>query len=235
MRTILICNQKMYLTKDEALFLKQKMDVLDFSNVDLVVCPSYLNYDVFKGYTLGSQNAFYEDKGAYTGEVSAYDLSLIGIKYSLVGHSERRNNENENVINLKLKAILRNSMVPILCVGESKTDKDLRRAPEVIKRQLKSALKDVCLEDGQFIYVAYEPRYLIGGNVILPKSEIIDTIKYIKKILEQEKIKNYKLLYGGAITSNNIKEIINNEVDGYLLGASCTSFDELQKILKCIK
>lgn len=235
MKTILVCNQKMYLTKDEALSLKRNMDTLDFSKVDLIVCPSYLNYDVFKGYTLGAQNAFYEDKGAYTGEVSAYDLSLIEVKYSLVGHSERRNSENDNVINLKLKAILRNSMTPILCVGETKTDKDLRRTPEVIKRQLKLALKDVYLEDGQWIYVAYEPRYLIGGKIILPKSEIIDTIKYIKKMLEQEKVKNYKLLYGGAITSNNIKEIVSDEIDGYLLGGACTSFDELEKIVKCIK
>jgi triosephosphate isomerase len=235
MKRILVCNQKMYLTGDEAAELEKNMRTLDVSKLELIVCPSHINYDVFKGYDLGSQDAFYEDKGAYTGEVSAYDLSLRGIKYSLVGHSERRCYDDDRIINLKLKAILRNSMRPILCVGETKMDNDLRRTPEVIKSQLKKALKDVFLEAGQSVYVAYEPRYLIGGKTTLSKAEIIDRIKYIRKILKEENVKSYKLLYGGAITSRNIKEIVSNEVDGYLLGASCTDFEELKKIIECIK
>lgn len=235
MKKILVCNQKMYLTSDEAINLRKQMDTLDVSNLELVVCPSYLNYDVFNGYNLGAQDAFYEDKGAYTGKISAYDLSLRKIKYSLVGHSEIRNQDDDKIINLKLKAILRNSMTPILCVGETKLDKELRRTPEIIKKQLETALKDVRLDDYQSLYVAYEPRYLIGGKNTLSKDEIIDVMNYIKKIIDYMGIRNYKLLYGGSINPQNIGTIASNELDGYLLGASSVSFEELKKIIECIK
>lgn len=235
MKKILICNQKMYLTHDEATLLREKMDILDISNLELIVCPSYLNFDVFKNYELGAQNAFYEDKGAYTGEISAYDLSLRKIKYVLVGHSERRIYDDDKIVGLKVKAILRNSMTPILCIGETKLDRELRRTPEVLKKQLEIALNDVKLDDTQELYIAYEPRYLIGGKKALSKAEIIDTINYIRKIINYMKIKNYKLLYGGAITSDNINDVINDNVDGYLLGNSCVSFNELKEIIKCIK
>lgn len=235
MKKILICNQKMYLTNDEATLLRNKMDVLDTSKLELIICPSYLNFDVFKGYELGAQNAFYEDKGAYTGEISAYDLSLRKIKYVLVGHSERRVYDDDKIVGLKLKAILRNSMTPVLCVGETKLDRELRRTSEVIKKQLETALCGVILDDSQKLYIAYEPRYLIGGKKTLNQDEIIDTINYIKKIIDYMGIKNYRLLYGGAITPDNIKNIVCDDIDGYLLGNSCVLFDELKEIINCIK
>lgn len=225
----------MYLTKDEATLLRSQMDTLNTSNIQLIVCPSYLNFDTFLGYDLGAQDAFYEDKGAYTGSISAYDLSLRGIKYSLVGHSEKRICDDDKIINLKLKSILKNSMTPILCVGETKLDRELRRTSEVIKKQIKIALDEVQLDDTQTLYIAYEPRYLIGKKTPLSKEEIIDVINYIKKIVEYMGIKNYKLLYGGSITSSNIKQVMSDELDGYLLGASSSSFYELKEIINCIK
>lgn len=235
MKKIIVCNHKMYLTKDESKMLKKNLDTFDTSNVDLIICPNYLNYDVFSGYKLGSQDAFYEDRGSFTGEVSAYDLSLIGISYSLVGHSERRKYDSNDIINLKLKAILRNSMVPILCVGETKLDRELRRTPEVIKKQLDVALKNVSLEGSQQIFIAYEPEYLIGGKSTLTKKEIDDTMTYIKKIIDYKNIKNYKLLYGGAVTSNNINDINSEKLDGYLIGSASIDEKELKKIINCIK
>lgn len=225
----------MYLTGDEAVLLKDQMDTLNTDDVELIVCPSYLNFDVFLGYNLGAQDAFYEDKGAYTGAISAYDLSLRKIKYCLVGHSEKRVYDDDKTINLKIKSILRNSMTPILCVGETKMDRELRRTPYVIKSQLEIALGNLELDDSQTIYVAYEPRYLIGGKKTLSKNEIIDVMNYIKKIIEYLGIKNYKLLYGGSITSYNIKDIVSDKLDGYLLGSASVSLDELEKIINCIK
>ncbi len=234
MKKILVCNQKMYLTLDEARQLKSQMDFLNTSNIDLIVCPSYLNYDVFKEYDLGAQDSFYEDKGPYTGKISAYDLSLRGIKYCLVGHFETKDYD-EKMVNLKLKSILKNSMTPILCVGETKIDRELRRTPEVIKKQLEIALKDVKLDDYQQLYIAYEPTYLISGKNSLSKNEIIDVINYIKKIIDYMGIKKYKLLYGGSVNSQNINSITNDNIDGFLLGLSSVSFDELKKIIECIK
>lgn len=234
MKTI-ICNHKMYLTHDEAEKLKEEMSFIDLSNVELIICPSNLNFDIFKDYKLGSQDSFYIDKGPYTAEVSSYDLSLRGIKYSLVGHKDRRKYDDDTIINLKIKSLLRNSMTPILCIGESKLDKELMRTSNVLKKQLKEGLKDIYLEEYQTIYIAYEPSYLIGLNDALPVDQIIDTLSYIKKIVDFIGIKNYKLLYGGAVNSSNIKELLSDKVDGYLLGKSSVDIDELEKIIKCIK
>lgn len=234
MKTI-ICNHKMYLTYDEAKRLKEEMSLIDLSNIELILCPSYLNFNIFKDYKLGSQDSFYIDKGPYTAEVSSYDLSLRGIKYSLVGHKDRRKYDDDKVINLKIKSLLKNSMTPILCIGESKLDKELVRTPEVLKKQLEKALNDIYLEEYQTIYIAYEPSYLIGLDNALSVDKIIDTLDYIKKIVDFIGIKNYKLLYGGAVNSSNIKELLNDKIDGYLLGKSSVDINELEKIIKCIK
>ena len=234
MKTI-ICNHKMYLTYDEAKRLKEEMSLIDLSNIELILCPSYLNFNIFKGYKLGSQDSFYIDKGPYTAEVSSYDLSLRGIKYSLVGHKDRRKYDDDKVINLKIKSLLKNSMTPILCIGESKLDKELMRTPEVLKKQLEKALNGICLEEYQTIYIAYEPSYLIGLDNALSVDKIIDTLDYIKKIVDFIGIKNYKLLYGGAVNSSNIKELLSDKIDGYLLGKSSVDINELEKIIKCIK
>lgn len=235
MKKILVCNHKMYLTYDEAVMLNNEMVELDFSNIDIIVCPSYLNFEQFDNFPLGSQDAFYENKGAFTGEVSAYDLSLRGIKYSLVGHSERRRYDTDEIINLKVKALLNNSMTPILCIGEEKNEREMMKTSSVLKKQLTQALKDVDMDQYQEIYIAYEPRYLIGGKNTLDKKDIIDIFKYIKKVLEDIGIKNYKILYGGAVNAGNLNEINCDLIDGFLLGASSVMPEELENIVKCIK
>lgn len=235
MSKILVCNQKMFLTLDETLILKDEMDLLDIGDIELIVCPNYLNFGIFSNYKLCAQDSFYEDKGPYTSKISAYDLSLRGIKYSLVGHSDIKDSKTDKEINLSVKSLLKNSMTPIICIGESKYDKELMKTSVVIKKELTNALKDIKLEQGQKIYIAYEPRYLINGKNALNKKEIIDTFNYIKKVLSDIGISSYKLLYGAAINSSNIKELICDEIDGFLLGTSCVDINELKNIIKCIK
>lgn len=232
---LLVCNHKMYLTNDEAIMLSNDLKDINTSDIDLIVCPSYLNFDLFKSFTLGAQDAYYEDRGAYTGKVSAYDLSLRNIKYCIVGHSEERINDSDEVINLKIKAMLRNSITPILCVGDTKIDRELRRTSEVLKKQIIKGLKDVVLDTTQEIIIAYEPRFLIGGKNTLSKDEIEDILKYIKKILMGINITRYKLLYGGGVTSSNIEKIKSNLYDGYLLGSASCDALEIKNIIKIIK
>lgn len=234
MKKILVCNHKMFLTHDEAVGLRNNMDDIDFRDIKLIVCPSYLNFDVFKSYDLGAQNCHYENRGAYTGEISAYDLSLRGIKYVLVGHSERRKYDTEVDINNKVSAILRNNMIPILCIGETKIDKELRRTSEVLKKQLLTAIDKIDFQNENEIIVAYEPVWAIGSNKYLSKEEIEDILEYIKKLLIQNNVLNYKLLYGGSINDKNIKEILSDKVDGYLIGNSSVDKDLLNNIVKCI-
>lgn len=235
MKKILICNQKMYLTKDEAINLSYDYNTIDFSNVELIVCPNYLNFEYFSDYKLGAQNCFYEDKGSYTGEVSPYDLHLRGIKYAILGHSERRMYDTNEIINLKVKACVRNSIIPIICIGESKIEKELLKTSSVLKKQITTALSGVDLTDDYPVLIAYEPVYKIGSSSPLSKEEIEDTFKYIKKILDDMKIPNYKLLYGGSVKGENVKHILSDEIDGYLVGASCINASELNTIIKCIK
>lgn len=235
MKKLVVCNQKMLLARDEAKLLRKALDDVDLSKINFIVCPSYINLDVFKGYNLGAQDAFYEDKGTFTGEISAYQLSLLNVKFVIIGHSERRMFDNEKVINAKVKAVLRNSMTPILCVGETKTDKSLRRTSEVIKRQLETALSGVVLDDTQEIIIAYEPVWAIGSGKCMQKEDIEDTILYIKKILSMLEISNYKIIYGGSITPKTIENIRNELVDGYLIGNSSVVLDDLNMIIKCIK
>lgn len=232
MKKILVCNQKMFLTYDEAVLLKSQMDELDFSNIHLVVCPSFLHIDVFKGYNLGAQDCFYEDAGAYTGEVSAYDLSLKNVKYVIINHFERRKYDTLQDVNLKVKAALKNCLTPVLCIGETQMDKDLRRTSEVLKKQLYKALDGVSSDEK--IIIAYEPSYVIGNEKTLSKEEIEDTFKYLKKLLKEKNFINYKLIYGGSVTAANIRKIMSSSVDGYLLGLSSVRKDELKGILECI-
>lgn len=235
MKKTLVCNQKMYLTYDEAVLIEKEMKVLDDKDINLIICPSYLNFNIFKDYELCSQDAFYEDKGAYTGCISAFDLSLRGIKYSLVGHSERRLYDTDEVINLKVKALLKNMITPILCIGETKNDRELRKTSQVLKKQLEKAFKDIKLEDDMKVIIAYEPRYLIGGKNTLLKEEIEDIMVYIKKVLDNMGINNYKLLYGGSVHDKNIESIKSDNFDGYLLGAASIDINEIVNIIKCIK
>lgn len=235
MKRMLVCNHKMFLTYDEAALLEKSIESINTTNVDLIICPSYLNMSLFKNYKLGAQDCFYEDKGPYTGSISAYQLSLLGVKYVILGHSERRCFDTDEIINLKVKSALKNYLTPILCIGETKMERDLNRASEVLKRQLKKGLKDISMDDDKEIIIAYEPRWAIGNNICLSKEEIEDYIKYIKKILLEMNITNYKLLYGGAITSLNIKELLNSKIDGFLIGNSSVVFNELNKIINCIK
>ena len=231
----LVCNQKMFLTKDEAYELRNNLDDLNLGVSDkLIIAPSFIYFDIFKGYNLCSQNVFYEDKGAFTGEISPYMLSLINVKYALIGHSERRCFDDDKIINLKIKACVKNCITPILCIGETKIERELRKTSLVIKQQLTKAFEGVSLDDFE-VFIAYEPRYLIGKNKTMIKDEIEDTIKYIKKVLKELGIEKYKILYGASLNKDNIKKIDSSLLDGYLLGSASIYIDEIKEIIKCIK
>ena len=122
-----------------------------------------------------------------------------------------------------------------MCIGETKIDKELIRTSEVLKKQLYKALEGILLDSKEKIIIAYEPVWAIGGEKTVSKEVIEDTFKYIEKLLKEKNIYNYKLIYGGSITSKNIKNILSDKIDGYLLGLSSVNIDELKKIIKCIK
>ena len=231
MNKIIVCNHKMFLSRKDCLELKKNLDNLDINEIDLIICPNYLNFDIFSGYQLGAQDAFYAQDGAYTSKISASNLSEIGIKYSIVGHSYMRKFDTDDIVNLKVKSILDNNMIPILCIGEE--DENRKSWESTISKQLKDGLKGI--DKNSKVIIAYKPIWTICISKIINYSVLEESVNYIKKLLSELEINNYKILYGGSVTSSNISEISSNLVDGYLLGKSSASVNELLNIIKCIK
>jgi len=220
MKKIMMANLKMNLNYDD---MKNYKQVLESSGVEgLIICPSYLFLSDMKSdkYDLCSQNGYAIDKGAFTGEISFYQLSSLNIKYSLIGHSERRHvfKETDEDMNLKMQSCLKNNIIPVLCIGETKEERESNGTKEVLERQLNIALKDVSLTD---IIIAYEPVWAIGTGLIPTMDEINDIHLHIKRVLKESLSINSKVLYGGSVNLSNISDItILGNVDGVLIGGA---------------
>lgn len=233
MEKIIICNHKMFLDINSAASLKKEMEDIDLSGINLIISPSYINFDLFKEYKLCAQDCFYEDFGPYTGQISCVQLKQKGVNYSLVGHSYRRKYDTDKVINKKIKSLLKNKITPVLCVGEYKKDCIMNK--RILRRQLECTLKDISLSNDEEIIIAYEPAWTIGSGMALTKDKLDDSLKLIKNILSNIGIKNYKLLYGGSVNVQNIDEIQNCNLDGYLLGSSSVNIEQLKNIVNYTK
>ena len=221
---IVALNNKSNLDKNEFISYLDNLKKIN-TNSTLILCPTYLNIPLVDGLLLGSQNVSKTDNGAFTGEISARELKSYGVKYSIVGHSERREYQKETNEDIKEKVIklLENDITPILCIGESKIERENNTYKEVLKEEL-SILNDI---DSSNIIIAYEPIWSIGTGIIPTNSEIEEVFTLIKSILP-----NNKVLYGGSANNDNIdtlKEI--DLIDGYLLGGLSLKLDKLQEFL----
>ncbi len=192
---------------------------------------------ILKKAELGAQDLFWENKGAFTGEVSAKELKDTGVKYVIIGHSERRHKlgETDEVIAKKLKSAVENGLIPVLCVGETKKEKDSGQREAVIKRQIEKGLS---LVNGQIpkingqLLIAYEPVWAIGtGDPETPESAV-ETIKYIKSLVMGHKSLVTKVLYGGSVNSQNLGDYIKyKEADGALVGGASLKKEEVKKMV----
>lgn len=228
MKKLLIANLKMNLTNDEIINYKK---VIEESNInDIIICPTsiHLPLMISNKYEVGSQNGYFINKGAYTGEVSFYQLKDMGINYSIIGHSERRNifNEDNELISNKLKSCIENNILPILCVGENKEERLSNNTIEVIDEELKSIPYDMINK----IIIAYEPIWAIGTGLIPTMDEIEEVLIHIRKVLNEKK-KDVTILYGGSVNTSNIKEICNlDNCDGALIGGASNDPSNLLKM-----
>lgn len=235
MKKMIVCNHKMFLSRKEAEKLKFDMESINFSDIDLIVCPSFINFDLFKTYKLGSQDCFYENKGPYTAEISCSNLHEIGVKYSIVGHPYRRKSDSDGIINLKIKSLLDNDMIPILCIGETKQEYEQGTFLQVLEEQIKECLKNISIPINKQIVIAYEPAWTIGSGNAIKYDTLNLAMEQIKNVLFKMKISNYKLIYGGSVTYESLKELIKCDNDGFLLGSSSVNIDELRKIVDYTK
>ena len=197
----------------------------------LILCPTFLNIGLAYSdkVLLGSQNVSRDKDGAFTGEISAEQLKNSGVKYSIVGHSERREYQRESFddINKKIKRLLDNNITPILCIGETLEERKENQVKEVLNAELLSAIKGLDAKEKSKIIVAYEPIWSIGTGKIPTLEEIEKVFTFIKK-----KIPNNKILYGGSANEKNIDELKTLKIiDGYLLGGLSLKPKELQEFL----
>lgn len=225
MKKIVALNLKMNLDYEEAQrYVEAVEDKISDKN-DIIMIPSSIYLDLFKksGYKLGAQNVHYLDKGAFTGEISPLQLKTMGVSYVLVGHSERRLyfNETDELVNSKLKGCLANNLKVILCIGETDTERRLKKTALVIKNQIIGALNGIETEDLKDVIIAYEPVWAIGTGKVPKNEEIEDSVKYITKIVNREYDVEPRVLYGGSVNKANIKNIMSiKNVDGVLIGSS---------------
>lgn len=223
MKTI-VGNLKTYLNGSE---IKEYLNKLDKSD-NLIICPSSIHIPYFlnKNIKIGLQNIYFKD-GAFTGEVSALQGKNLGVSYVLIGHSERKKyfNETNDIINLKIKESLKNNLNVILCIGETKEEKDCNLTTKILKHQLDECLNGI----NDPVIIAYEPVWSIGTGNIPSNEEINNIIKFIKNIYP------YKVLYGGSINKENIEHLNNiDNLDGYLIGAASSKVDEFNYIIDVI-
>ena len=183
----------------------------------------------------GAENMHYEDKGAFTGEISADMIMDFNADLVIVGHSERRQyfKETDDEVNLKVKKALEKGITPIVCFGETLDERNNNMAHSVVERQLMGALKDLDTEDIERIIFAYEPVWAIGTGVSATSAQAEEIIAFSKRILaEQFDIKNSIVLYGGSLKAANADEILSEKsIDGGLIGGACLKIDEFEKII----
>ena len=187
---------------------------------------------------VGAQNLFYEDHGAYTGEVSAAMLCDLGVKYVIVGHSERRAlfGETDEIVNKKVLAALEAGLNPIICVGESLAQREMGVTMELIALQVKSALAGVSAEQMRRCVIAYEPVWAIGTGKVAGPDEVLATHAVVRRLLCErlgEPGNRIPILYGGSVKPANAGNLIGlDNVDGLLIGGASLDAQSFVQIIR---
>lgn len=215
--------------------------VNDVTGVDIVIAPPFTSlYAVSSGLkntnvSIAAQNMFYEEKGAYTGEVSPVMLTDIGCSYVIIGHSERRQyfGDTDEVVNKKIAAAKRHGLGVILCMGESLEEREAGNTFDVLKTQIENGFKEISLDN---LVVAYEPIWAIGTGKTATTEQAQNTHKYIRERLASiygNKANGIRILYGGSVTPDNVDSLMACEdVDGALVGGASLKPDSFARIVK---
>lgn len=237
-------NWKMNTTLEEAKSLVRAiLNELDgMESVEKVLCPPFISLVTVKellsgtSVELGAQNMYFEDKGAYTGEISPVMITDL-CDFVILGHSERRQYffETDEIVNKKVKKAFEIGLKPIMCVGESLKDNETGKTEYVITNQVRAGLSDVT-PTGQLV-IAYEPIWAIGTGRAATGKQADATISLIRNIVagiwNRETAEAIRILYGGSVTGNNIAEFIaENDIDGALVGGASLKAGEFISILK---
>ncbi|HSA62749.1 MAG TPA: triose-phosphate isomerase [Nitrospiraceae bacterium] len=244
--TLIVGNWKMNKTASEAAaFVRELAKRLPVStSVELVVAPPFTALESVRTalgpsspIQLGAQNLFWEDHGAYTGEVSAPMLSDLGCRYVILGHSERRTlfGEQDEGIQKKILAALKHGLKPILCVGESLAQREQGKTDGVLTQQLRGSLAGLAEEALTAIAIAYEPVWAIGTGKAASPDQAAAAHRTIREVLagtwSHPIADATRILYGGSVTPQNIGSFLeSDEIDGALIGGACLQIDSFATI-----
>ena len=246
-KPIIAGNWKMNKTVAEAVQLAKGIcaGVQGVEDVEAVLIPPYIDItEVLKvvdgtDVTVGAQNCYWVNEGAYTGEIAPKMIKEAGCTYVCIGHSERRTifGETDEIINQKIKAAIEEGLLPILCVGELLEQREAEQTLEVVKTQLEAGLKDVSVEDAKTIVIAYEPVWAIGTGKVATPEQAQEVHKYIRELLvnifDEETANVIRIQYGGSVKPDNVVEIMSQEdVDGALVGGASLKADSFCELVK---
>lgn len=225
--------------------ISSQMEKKYLNKVDVAVFPTFVSLQVVSrivsaaGIKLGAQNLYFENDGAYTGEISARILKEVGCKYVIIGHSERRKylHETNQIVNKKIKKALEFELKPIVCVGETLQEREDEIYEAVVQEQVMEALEGINEEQMRNVTIAYEPVWAIGTGMNATPKQISAMHGLIEKTVHHiynEKTANELLiLYGGSVNANNSTEILSAcGVDGTLVGGASLKADEFISIVK---
>ena len=244
-RKVIAGNWKMNLLPNEAIALIENLapQVKDTKN-DVIICVPFtdLFYSLLSvqgtNIKVGAQNMHFEEKGAYTGEVSGKMLKSINVEYVIIGHSERRQYfaETDETVNKKVKSALKYNLKPIICVGETLEQREAGKAEEIITKQTELALEGLTEDEMETIILAYEPIWAIGTGKTATSQDANEAIKAIRgqvRSMFGDKVADeIIILYGGSVNASNAKELFEtSDIDGGLVGGASLKADEFAKIV----
>ena len=228
--------------KEFALASKPLVALAHKNNIDLGVAPTYLSLATVKQYAdkgmiVAAQNVHFAEKGAFTGEISIPMLKEFGIDWVILGHSERReyDNETSEKCNLKIKALIANNMVPVYCCGDSLATFEAGQTKPFVEEQIRTGLKDLTKQEVKNLVIAYEPIWSIGTGKNASTEIAEDICKFIRDILKdmfEEVSEEIRVLYGGSVKPENVKAYLScPDVDGALVGGASLKIDSYEGLL----
>lgn len=244
-------NWKMNATHLEAIQMVQKLgyrlDPGDYDRVDVVVCPPFtalrsvqtvIETDYLR-IQLGAQNVFWEPQGAFTGEISAPMLARLGVKWVVVGHSERRHllGEDDAMVARKLRAVLAHGMTPIVAVGETLEQREQEVTEQVIGTQLRAALEGLDAATVGTLVVAYEPVWAIGTGRTASNEQAAEAIGFLRRLVDdgwgEAAAEQIRILYGGSVTPGNVAGLMaKRDIDGALVGGASLDPDKFASLVR---
>jgi triosephosphate isomerase len=250
-KPIIAGNWKENLTHTDAIALVRQLSYElreeDYARADVVVCPPFTSLrsvqlvleDEYIPIGLGAQNLFWEDEGAYTGEISGAFLKSLHCTYVIIGHSERRKyfGETDETVNKRVVAAFRHELTPIVCVGETLEERESGATESVLERQIRAGLTGFTPQQIGSLVVAYEPVWAIGTGRAASPEDANETIGFIRKTLgavaTDDVAQGVRIQYGGSVSAGNIGQLMSQpEIDGALVGGASLEAKSFAMIVK---